>query len=126
VALWAVHQRTRQLAEEGLTTARPVWRSTRAADALEVGSPSAWAPTGCPAGRPALFAERQGARQELDSGDLRLLYWAAFEGVLFDGRRVIHPAAFPGMRDRTFTVGDTWEWRMIAWRVAWVVAPGSW
>jgi aspartate/methionine/tyrosine aminotransferase len=59
------------------------------------------------------------------SRDLRLLYWAAYEGVLFDGREVIHPAAFPGMRDRTVTIGDTWEHRMIAWRVAWVVAPGD-
>jgi aspartate/methionine/tyrosine aminotransferase len=56
--------------------------------------------------------------------DLRLLFWAAYEGVLFDGRRVIHPAAFHGMRDRTVTIGDTLDRRMIAWRVAWVVAPG--
>jgi aspartate/methionine/tyrosine aminotransferase len=56
--------------------------------------------------------------------DLRLLYWAAYEGVLFDGRAVIHPAAFPGMRDRTVTVGDVFaEQRMIGWRIAWVVAP---
>ena len=59
------------------------------------------------------------------SRDLRLLYWAAYEGVLFDGRRVIHPAAFHGMRDRTVTIGDPLEKRMIAWRVAWVVAPGD-
>jgi aspartate/methionine/tyrosine aminotransferase len=60
------------------------------------------------------------------SRDLRLLYWASYEGVLFDGREVIHPARFPGMRDRTVTIGDVWaEQRMIAWRVAWVVAPGD-
>ena len=58
--------------------------------------------------------------------DLRLLYWAGYEGVLFDGREVIHPAAFPGMRDRTVTVGDvTFEQRMIGWRIGWVVAPGD-
>lgn len=58
--------------------------------------------------------------------DLRLLYWAAYEGVLFDGREVIHPAAFPEMRDRTVTVGDVFaEQRMIGWRIAWVVAPGD-
>ncbi len=59
------------------------------------------------------------------SRDLRLLYWAAFEGVLFDGSGVIHPAAFPGMRDRTVAIGDMWDRRMIAWRVAWLVAPGD-
>ncbi|MGE5689086.1 MAG: pyridoxal phosphate-dependent aminotransferase [Pseudomonadota bacterium] len=57
---------------------------------------------------------------------LRLLYWAGFEGVLFDGRTVRHPAALPGMRDRTITVGaPSLEQRMIAWRVGWVVAPGG-
>jgi aspartate/methionine/tyrosine aminotransferase len=58
--------------------------------------------------------------------DLWLLYWGGFEGVLFDGRPVRHPAALPGMRDRTVTVGaPSFEQRMIAWRVGWVVAPGD-
>jgi N-succinyldiaminopimelate aminotransferase len=58
--------------------------------------------------------------------DLHLLYWSGFEGVLFDGRQVQHPAALPGMRDRTVTVGaSSLELRMIAWRVGWVVAPGA-
>jgi aspartate/methionine/tyrosine aminotransferase len=58
--------------------------------------------------------------------DLVLLYWAGFEGVLFDGRTVLHPASLPGMRDRTVTVSSvTFEQRMIAWRVGWVVAPGE-
>jgi len=58
--------------------------------------------------------------------DLWLLYWSGFEGVLFDGRPVRHPAALPGMRDRTVTVGaPSFEQRMIAWRVGWVVAPGA-
>jgi aspartate/methionine/tyrosine aminotransferase len=58
--------------------------------------------------------------------DLRLLYWGGFEGVLFDGRPVRHPAALPGMRDRTVTVGaPSFEQRMIAWRIGWVVAPGD-
>jgi aspartate/methionine/tyrosine aminotransferase len=58
--------------------------------------------------------------------DLRLVYWASYEGVLFDGLEVIHPAALPGMRDRTVIVGDVLaEQRMIGWRIAWVVAPGG-
>ena len=58
--------------------------------------------------------------------DLRLLYWAGFEGVLFDGGPVKHPAALPAMRDRTVTIGcPTLEQRMIAWRIGWVVAPGE-
>jgi len=58
--------------------------------------------------------------------DIWLLYWAGFEGVLFDGRAVRHPAALTGMRDRTVTVGaPTFEQRMIAWRIGWIVAPGG-
>lgn len=58
--------------------------------------------------------------------DLWLLYWGGFEGVLYDGRRVRHPASLSGMRDRTVTVGaPSFEQRMIAWRVGWVVAPGE-
>jgi len=58
--------------------------------------------------------------------DLWLLYWAGYEGVLFDGLPIRHPAALPGMRDRTVTVGaPSFEQRMIAWRVGWVVAPSE-
>jgi aspartate/methionine/tyrosine aminotransferase len=58
--------------------------------------------------------------------DVWLLYWSGFEGVLFDGRPIRHPAALPGMRDRTVIVGaPSLEQRMIAWRVGWVVAPGE-
>jgi len=58
--------------------------------------------------------------------DLWLLYLAWFEGVLFDGRPIRHPAALPDMRDRTVTVSAaSIEQRMIAWRVGWVVAPGD-
>src|SRR5215204_3385142 len=58
--------------------------------------------------------------------NLWLLYWRGYEGVLFDGREIRHPAGIPGMRDRTVTVGaPSLERRMIAWRVGWVVAPGE-
>jgi aspartate/methionine/tyrosine aminotransferase len=56
--------------------------------------------------------------------DLWLIYNAAMERILFDGRDVVHPAAFPGMRERTVTVGSvSKEYRMIGWRTGWVVGP---
>jgi aspartate/methionine/tyrosine aminotransferase len=56
--------------------------------------------------------------------DLWLLYWGGFEAVLYDGRAVLHPAALPGMRERTVIVGaPSMEQRMIGWRVGWVVMP---
>jgi aspartate/methionine/tyrosine aminotransferase len=57
--------------------------------------------------------------------DLTLLYWGAYENILFDGRPVRLPMAMPGMRDRTVTIGSGLEKRMIGWRVGWVVAPGD-
>jgi aspartate/methionine/tyrosine aminotransferase len=56
--------------------------------------------------------------------DLIMIYDAAMERILFDGRRVIHPASLPGMAQRTLTIGAaSKELRMIGWRVGWVVGP---
>ena len=56
--------------------------------------------------------------------DLLLIYDAAMERILYDGRQVIHPASFPGMAERTITIGTvSKEYRMIGWRVGWVVGP---
>lgn len=58
------------------------------------------------------------------ANDLWLLYDAAMEKILYDGRKVIHPASFKGMRERTITVGAaSKELRMIGWRIGWIVAP---
>lgn len=56
--------------------------------------------------------------------DAWLLYDAAMERILYDGRSPIHPASLPGMKERTITVGAaTKELRMIGWRVGWVCGP---
>ena len=56
--------------------------------------------------------------------DLLVVYDAAMERILFDGRPVLHPASLPGMAERTVTVGAaSKELRMIGWRVGWVVGP---
>ncbi len=58
--------------------------------------------------------------------DAWLLYDAAMERILFDGRMVLHPASLPGMNERTITVGSvSKELRMIGWRIGWVVGPES-
>ncbi|MFW9889214.1 MAG: pyridoxal phosphate-dependent aminotransferase, partial [Candidatus Thorarchaeota archaeon] len=56
--------------------------------------------------------------------DCWLINNTAMERILFDGRKVIHPAGFSGMRDKVITVGSSSkEYRMIGWRVGWVVGP---
>jgi len=58
--------------------------------------------------------------------DLPLLYDAAMERLLFDGRPLVHPVHFDGMGDRTVIVGSlSKEHRMIGWRVGWVAGPAE-
>src|SRR5579862_1477532 len=57
---------------------------------------------------------------------LWLLHNAAMERILFDGRPYQHPAALPGMAERTITVGSvSKEYRMIGWRIGWVAGPAE-
>ncbi|MFQ5528399.1 MAG: aminotransferase class I/II-fold pyridoxal phosphate-dependent enzyme, partial [Thermoanaerobaculia bacterium] len=58
------------------------------------------------------------------NADAWMIYDSAMERLLFDDLEPIHPAALPGMADRTITVGAvSKEYRMIGWRVGWIVAP---
>jgi len=58
--------------------------------------------------------------------DLLLLYNAAMERILFDGRNYVHPARLPGLAERTITIGSaSKDFRMIGWRVGWIVCPPS-
>jgi aspartate/methionine/tyrosine aminotransferase len=60
------------------------------------------------------------------SRDIWLLYDAAMERIIYDNRPFIHPASLPEMADRTITVGSvSKEFRMIGWRLGWIVAPAS-
>lgn len=53
-----------------------------------------------------------------------MIYDSAMERILFDGAPHVHPAGLPGMAERTVTVGAaSKEYRMIGWRVGWVVCP---
>jgi aspartate/methionine/tyrosine aminotransferase len=58
--------------------------------------------------------------------DLFLIYDAAMERLLFDGRPFVHPLQFDGMVERTLVVGSlSKEHRMIGWRVGWVAGPAE-
>ena len=58
--------------------------------------------------------------------DCWLINDTAMERLLFDGRRLIHPASFTNMRAKVITVGSaSKEYRMIGWRVGWVVGPAE-
>ncbi len=94
---------------------RAVTAKTRA---LFIMSPS------MPSGAVLDVAEWQAIAELCRERDLWLLYNAAMERILYDGRAVIHPAGLPGMAERTLTIGSvSKEYRMIGWRVGWVVGP---
>jgi aspartate/methionine/tyrosine aminotransferase len=58
--------------------------------------------------------------------DLFLIYDAAMERLLYDGRPLVHPLHFDGMAERTVIVGSlSKEHRMIGWRVGWVAGPAE-
>jgi aspartate/methionine/tyrosine aminotransferase len=58
--------------------------------------------------------------------DFFLVYDAAMERLLFDGRSLVHPISLEGMPERTVLVGSlSKEHRMIGWRVGWVAGPES-
>jgi aspartate/methionine/tyrosine aminotransferase len=58
--------------------------------------------------------------------DLFLIYDAAMEALLFDGREPLSPLDHPGMQERTVIVGSMSKaYRMIGWRVGWVAGPAA-
>jgi N-succinyldiaminopimelate aminotransferase len=53
-----------------------------------------------------------------------MIYDSAMERILFEDAPKLNPLHFPGMLERTITVGAaSKEYRMIGWRVGWVVTP---
>jgi N-succinyldiaminopimelate aminotransferase len=79
-----------------------------------------------PTGAVLTRAEWQEIASACRARDLLLIYDAAMERILFDGRTVLHPASLPGMAERTVTIGSaSKELRMIGWRVGWVVGPAE-
>ncbi|WP_433023221.1 aminotransferase class I/II-fold pyridoxal phosphate-dependent enzyme [Kribbella sp. CA-294648] len=77
-----------------------------------------------PTGGVLHFAHWQALAAALERTNAWLIYDAAMERIRFDDAPQIHPAALPGLRERTITVGSaSKELRMIGWRVGWVVGP---
>ena len=76
----------------------------------------------------AVFApdEWQALVEFCQRADCWLINNTVMERILFHDRPVIHPASYPGMRDKVITIGSaSKEYRMIGWRVGWVVGPAN-
>src|SRR5260370_8150773 len=56
--------------------------------------------------------------------DALVLFNAAVDKLVFDGRSVVNPATLPGLRERTIIAGSvTKNYNMVAWRIGWAVGP---
>ncbi|HEX6024114.1 MAG TPA: pyridoxal phosphate-dependent aminotransferase [Solirubrobacter sp.] len=86
--------------------------------ALLMMSPSM--PTGCVLDRDDWAAVAKACNDH----DLLLIYDAAMEAILFDGRAPVSPLDHDGMAERTVIVGSMSKaYRMIGWRVGWIAGP---
>jgi aspartate/methionine/tyrosine aminotransferase len=58
--------------------------------------------------------------------DSWLIHDAAMQRIVFSEAKIIHPASIPSLTERTITIGCvSKEYRMIGWRVGWIVGPKS-
>ena len=86
--------------------------------ALLMMSPSM--PTGCVLDR----ADWEAVAALCERHDVFLIYDAAMEALLFDGRELVSPLSVDGLAERTVIAGSmSKEHRMIGWRVGWVAGP---
>lgn len=68
--------------------------------------------------------EWQAIMSAAEKADAWIVHDAAMERILYTGESVLHPASFEGMAGRVITIGSvSKEYRMIGWRVGWVVGP---
>jgi aspartate/methionine/tyrosine aminotransferase len=93
-------------------------RAARGCKVIFYGSPSM--PTGIVFGR----EETEQLAEAAVENDALIIFNGAVDKVVFDGKTVINPAALPGLRERTITVGCvTKNYNMVGWRIGWAVGP---
>jgi aspartate/methionine/tyrosine aminotransferase len=63
-------------------------------------------------------------REAALENDALVVFNAHADHIAFGGRRVVHPAALPELRERTLVVGCmSKNWNMPGWRVGWTLGP---
>jgi aspartate/methionine/tyrosine aminotransferase len=77
-----------------------------------------------PSGAVFTHAEWQAVCEACHSANAWMIHDSAMQRIVYAGAPRLDPLQFPGMAERTVTVGAaSKEYRMIGWRVGWVVCP---
>ncbi len=77
-----------------------------------------------PTGTVLSQVETQALADVAQENDALLLFNGSFDKIVYDGRRVIHPATLPGMRERTISIGSVSKnYNMMGWRIGWAAGP---
>lgn len=77
-----------------------------------------------PTGRILAVSEIQALERFADENDLYVLSDEVYEKIVFSEKKVISPASFPRLKDRTITVnGFSKTYAMTGWRLGYLVAP---
>lgn len=77
-----------------------------------------------PAGTVFSQRETQSLADVAQENDALLLFNGSLDKIVYDGRRIIHPATLPGMRERTISIGSVSKnYNMMGWRIGWAVGP---
>jgi aspartate/methionine/tyrosine aminotransferase len=68
--------------------------------------------------------ETEAIAQAVLEEDALLVFNGALEKMLYDGRRLAHPATLPGMEERTLIVSSVSKnYNMMGWRIGWIAGP---
>jgi aspartate/methionine/tyrosine aminotransferase len=77
-----------------------------------------------PTGTVLTRAETEAFAEAAITNDALVIFNGHADRVVFGGRKVVHPATLPGMRERTITVGCVSKnYGMPGWRIGWSAAP---
>jgi aspartate/methionine/tyrosine aminotransferase len=77
-----------------------------------------------PTGTVFTAEETQALADAAVENDAIVVFNAHADHLAFGGRRVSQPAALPGLRERTLTVGClSKSWNMPGWRIGWTLGP---
>jgi aspartate/methionine/tyrosine aminotransferase len=83
-----------------------------------------YASPGMPTGSVLTLEETEALCEVARTNDGVVLFNTVYDRLVFDGKRVIHPAQLRGMTQRTISIGAVSKnYNMMGWRIGWTAGP---